>query len=133
MKTTGRQGSERGFSLVEILVTMVLLAVTLMCLMPVTMQVTRLGAQATVAAQRSAVLAGEIQRIEQQDFSSLSTGTICTDRSIADFAHTTCVTVTTLDASNKRVSVIVTPSISGAADTGTVALNRGLRYNPLSP
>jgi prepilin-type N-terminal cleavage/methylation domain-containing protein len=133
MKTKPTPPAEGGFSLVEILVTMVLLAITLMCLMPVSMRVARLGAQATVSAQRTAILAGEIQRIERLSYSSLTAGTTCTDYPLADFAHTTCVTVTEVDASNKQVSVVVTPYVSGVADTSTVALSRGTRFNPLSP
>jgi len=133
MKTRNTQLREGGFSLVEILVTIVLLAIALMCLMPVTMRVTRLGAQATVAAQRTAILAGEIQRVERLAYTSLTAGTTCTDYPIADFAHTTCITVTSVDVNNKQVSVVVTPYIGGVADTSAVAVNRGTRYNPLSP
>jgi len=133
MNTPDVRRAERGFSLVEILVTIVLIAITLMCLMPVAMRVARQGAQATVDAQRTAILAGEVSRLEQLAFNSLSNGTTCTDYPTADFAHTTCITVSSLDAADKQVSVIVTPYTGGVADTSSVTLSRGTRYNPLAP
>ncbi len=131
--TTGTRSGRQGFSLVEILVTIVLIAVALMCLMPVAMRVARQGALATVSAQRTAALAGEVQRVEQLAFTSLSTGTSCTDYPTADFAHTTCITVSSLDATDKQVSVVVTPYQGGVPDTTTVTVSSSTRYNPLKP
>jgi len=133
MNAMNARRTERGFSLVEILVTIVLIAIALMCLMPVAMRVARQGAQATVLAQSTAALAGEVQRVEQLAFNSLSTGTSCTDYPTADFAHTTCITVSSIDASDKQVSVILTPYVGGVPDTSTITVSRGTRYNPLAP
>ena len=124
---------EAGFSLVEIMVTMVLLAVTLMSLMPVTLRVAKLGAQATASAQRTGVLAGEIQRIQLVGYTSLATGTTCTDNPTASYPNTTCVTVKDIDATTKQVSVSVTAYGGGTTTTSTTSMSLGTRYNPLAP
>jgi Tfp pilus assembly protein PilV len=132
-RTRGKPRDETGFSLVEILGSMVLLAVTLMSLLPMTMRVAKLGRQQTDAIQRNAALAGEIQRVQLLDFTSLAAGTTCTDYATAGYPHTTCVTVTVVDSSTKQVSVAVTPYGGGASSTSTAYLSQGSRYNPLDP
>lgn len=122
-----------GFTLIEVLVSMVLLAVALLALAPLSYQVARMSTQATISTQRSAVLNGEVQRVEVMDFSTLSAGSTCTTFSSADFPHTKCVTVTDLGPNAKRVTVIVTPLGGGAPDTTIVERYRGGRSNPLKP
>lgn len=126
------RGAARGFSLIEVLISLVLLAVMFMTLAPITMRVARLSTGSTVATQRTAVLAGEAQRLELVDFADLAAGTTCYDFSAADFPHTKCVTITVINAISKRVTVVVTPT-GGVADTATVERSQGGRYNPLKP
>jgi prepilin-type N-terminal cleavage/methylation domain-containing protein len=121
-----------GFSLIEILISMVLLAVMLVSLAPVTMRVARLSTGSTVATQRAALLAGEAQRLELATFSSLTAGTTCYDFSSAEFPHSRCVRITDVDATTKRVTLTVAPTV-GAPDSVTVEKAQGGRYNPLKP
>ena len=123
-----------GFTLIEILVTMVLMSITLVVLAPVTLRVAMLSTASTIAAQRSGVLSGEVQRLELVAFDDLSTGSACTSFPTADFPHTKCVTVTSLSADRKRVTVTVTPaSAASQPDSTTVDRQDAGRYNPLNP
>jgi prepilin-type N-terminal cleavage/methylation domain-containing protein len=124
--------SQPGFSLVEVVVTIALLSIALASLAPLASRVARLSRRSTVEAQRTAILAGEVQRVEMVSFSSLSPGTSCSDFAHADFPHTECVTVADVDSQTKRVSIIVTPT-DGPADTTVFDRSEGARDNPLSP
>jgi Tfp pilus assembly protein PilV len=132
-RTRQRPQQESGFSLVEILGSMVLLAVTLMSLLPMTMRVAKLSRQQTDAIQRSAALAGEAQKIQIRDFTSLAAGKTCTNYATAGYPHTSCVTVTVIDSSTKQITIVVTPYGGGTASTSTTYLSQGSRYNPLNP
>ena len=129
--TTPSSISERGFSLIEAMVSIALLGLTLAALAPVTMQVARLSTASTAATQRAAVLAGEVQRLEQVDFAALTAGTTCYNRLGADFPHYKCVAVTDLNPTTKRLLVTVTP-LGGRPDSVVVDKPSGSRYNPLS-
>lgn len=123
-----------GFTLVEILVTMFLMSITLLVLAPVSLKVAAMSTQSTVAAQRSGVLSGEVQRLQLVAFEDLSTGRACTNFPTADFPHTRCVTVTSMSADSKRVTVTVTPTSAPArADSTVMDRHRGSPYNPLNP
>ena len=123
--------SERGFTLIEIMASIALLGLTLMALAPVTMRVGRLSTGSTSATQCAAVLAGEVQRLEQVDFAALTAGTTCYNRSSADFPHYTCVKVTDLNGTTKRLVVVVSP-VGALPDSVIVDKTSGSRYNPLS-
>lgn len=123
--------TEAGFTLVEILVSIVLLTVMLASLAPTTMGIARLSTGSTITMQRAAVLAGEAQRVEMIRFDALAAGTTCYDLSSTDFRHSKCVTVADLNATTKRVTMVVTPT-GGVPDTLIVDRTKGARYNPLS-
>jgi prepilin-type N-terminal cleavage/methylation domain-containing protein len=125
------QTRESGFTLIEIMVTIVLMAIVLLALAPLTLQVARLSSMATVDAQRTAVLSGEVSRIEAEEFDDLPAGTSCVDFSSADFPHTKCTTVTDIDSETKRVTVIVTPVNGGPPDTTVVQRSKKGGRNPL--
>jgi prepilin-type N-terminal cleavage/methylation domain-containing protein len=132
MTGTRVRRSQRGFTLVEVVVTIALLSVALLGLAPLASRVARLSRTSTLEAQRTAILAGAVQRVGMVSFSSLSPGTSCSDFSFADFPHTECVAVADLDPKTKRVTVIVTPA-NGAADSTVFDRSEGARDNPLSP
>jgi prepilin-type N-terminal cleavage/methylation domain-containing protein len=133
MKRLPYQSSKpkRGFTLIEVMVSISFLGLTLMLMAPVTMRVARLSTFSTVATQRAAVLAGEVQRLEQVDFADLTEGTTCFDKSASDFPHQKCIRVTTLNPTTRRLVVIVTP-IPGRGDSVQFDKTSGSRYNPLA-
>ena len=121
-----------GFSVIEVMVTMVLVAIAMLNLAPVMMKVSRLSTQATTQTQASAALGGEVQRLEAQAFDSLAVGSSCTTFSSSGFPHTKCVTVTAVNSKTKLVMVIITP-LSGNArpDTTVIQRSKGAGTNPL--
>jgi prepilin-type N-terminal cleavage/methylation domain-containing protein len=125
------QSPECGFTLIEVMVAMVLLAVALLGLAPLTLQVGHLSNAATVSAQLAGALSGEASRLEATDFDDLTAGTTCTDYSAADFPRTHCVIVSDVDEMTKRVAVIVTALNGGPADTTVIQRSNVGNNNPL--
>lgn len=127
-----RRPSEAGFTLIEIMVTIVLMSVTLLVLAPLTLKVARLSNSVTLSAQRTGALAGEASRIEALSYEDLVPGSSsCTDYSAEAFPHTTCMTVTQTTATTRQITVIVTPLSGGRADTTYVEKNGAGDKNPL--
>ena len=120
-----------GFTLIEVMVSISLLGLTLVVMAPVTMRVARMSSVSTTSTQRTAVLAGEVQRLEQVDFEDLAPGTACQNMTASDFPHWKCTRVTNLNATTRRLVVIVTPAGS-SPDSLTFDKTRSSRYNPLA-
>jgi prepilin-type N-terminal cleavage/methylation domain-containing protein len=124
--------NQRGFSLIEVMVAIVLLAIVLLGLAPITLSMARQTRLSTTITQRTAVLSGEVDRLTAVDFSALpAVGTACTTFSSAGFPHTKCITVSDVNAKTKQVVVIVTPSNGAAADTTIFQRSKGSGNNPL--
>lgn len=124
--------NKRGFSMIEVMVAMVLLAIVLLGLAPITLSMARQTRLSTTITQRTAVLAGEVDRLTAVDFTSLpSVGTACTSFSMSGFPHTKCITVADVNSKTKRVTVIVTPNNGAAADTTIFERSKGGGSNPL--
>lgn len=124
--------NNRGFSMIEVMVAMVLLAIVLLGLAPITLSMARQTRLSTSITQRTAVLSGEVDRLTAVDFTALpAAGTTCTDFSASAFPHTKCITVVDVNAKTKRVVVVITPMNGAAADTTTFERSKGGGNNPL--
>jgi prepilin-type N-terminal cleavage/methylation domain-containing protein len=124
--------NNRGFSVIEVMVAIILLAIVLLGLAPVTLSMARQTRLATTVTQRTAALAGEVDRLTAVDYTALpANGTACTDFSAAAFPHTKCITVADVNSKTKRVTVIVTPVNGAGADTTVFERSKGGGNNPL--
>lgn len=128
LRTPSRQG---GFTLIEILVSMVLVSIALLGLAPVTLRVAQMSSQFTTTSQRTALLTGMVSRIETQPFDALTAGTTCQTDTYASLPHSSCTTVTDLSEKTKQITVIVTPLDGTAADTTVIERSKGASVNPL--
>jgi prepilin-type N-terminal cleavage/methylation domain-containing protein len=132
MSQSNRSRTARGgFTLIEVMVSISLLGLTLVVMAPVTMRVARMSSVSTTSTQRTAVLAGEVQRLEQVDFDDLAAGTTCLNQTASDFPHWKCTRVTALNATTRRLVVTVTPAGS-SPDSLVFDKTRSSRYNPLA-
>jgi len=124
-----------GFSLVEAMVALVMIAVSAIILLPITWNIALQTRRTTVENQRTAVLGAEAENVSTIEYDELESGTTCFEFSNSDFPHTKCITVTELGGNRKRVTVVVTPhgGYGVGADTLVVERSRPGRYNPLNP
>ncbi|HWV57121.1 MAG TPA: hypothetical protein VNZ57_06585 [Longimicrobiales bacterium] len=133
---SARTGPSAGFSLVEAMVALLMIAVSAVILLPITFDIALQTRRTTVENQRTATLNAEVENVSSIEFDALESGTTCVDFSNSHFPHTKCITVTELGNGNrKRVTVVVTPhnGYGVGADTVVVERSRPGRYNPLDP
>jgi prepilin-type N-terminal cleavage/methylation domain-containing protein len=123
--------TRRGFSLIELLVTMSMLSVMLVGLVPLTRRLASLSNESIVRTQRLAALAGEVQRVETLPFDSLAIGRICRVAG-SSAPYTACISVT---AQNQRtLTIVVTVAPHGGQigpDTAVLERSRSGGSNPL--
>jgi len=116
--------SRAGFSLVEVLVAMVLVALLMAMLFPITFKVGLQSRQASIMTQRTAVISGEMERLTQAEFTTLTTGTTCQTFSSSHFPHVKCITVSETNPNRKVVTVTVTPSNGSGVGAASSQIER---------
>ncbi len=100
---------KKGVALVEVIVAMVLLAVTVSALAPLMYSVSRSTMKVTGNAYRNGVLMHEVNRLIAVPYTQLATGTSSYSVTSGTYPHTRVVTVTEPAERLKVVQVIVTP------------------------
>lgn len=101
----------KGFSVVEVIVAMVLLAIAVSSLAALTYSVSQSAMIATGNAYRNGVLMQEVNRLEMSPYDSVHTGTSTQTVSGPPYPHTTVITVAepTVDVL-KTIQVVITPT-----------------------
>lgn len=102
-------GPRKGFALVEVIVAMVLLAVTVSALAPLMYSVSRSTMKVTGNAYRNGVVMQEVNRLVALPYDSLPVGTSSYSVSTGAYAHTRVVTISEPAAKLKIVNIVVTP------------------------
>lgn len=130
MKRARAAGPPAGFTLIEVVVAMVLLAVVLTMLASFSMGTARQLVTLSRSDVRQAITLREVNRLAALPYDSLPAEAGCRTVTVANLVHTSCVTITN-GTRNRTVQVIVTPQRAGTyADT--VVLQRAAgAYNPL--
>lgn len=116
---------DRGFSLVEIMMAMLILSITLGGFAALTFQYVRRVQTTTGVANKTMEVNEQVQRLTALTFDSLASRAGCTTFSSGVFPHTRCVTVTnvTTNGRHKRVTIIITP-VSPLVKPDTVTFDR---------
>lgn len=104
-----QRGPRKGIALVEVIVAMVLLAVTVSALAPLMYSVSRSTMKVTGNAYRNGVLMHEVNRLIALPYNQLAVGSTEYTISTGNYPHTRVVTVTEPAEKLKVVQVVVTP------------------------
>lgn len=104
-----QRAPRQGIALVEVIVAMVLLAVTVSALAPLMFSVSRSTMKVTGNAYRNGVLMHEVNRLIALPYNQLATGTNYYSVTSGSYPHTRVVTVTEPTEKLKIVEVVVTP------------------------
>ena len=122
-----------GISLVEVLVSLTVLALALVSLAPLMLTVSRRSASNTTTAHRNEVLGNRVRLLGTVAFDSLSPGTHCQSVTAQPFPNTTCWTVSSLSTTLRRVRVVTTPSVVPTVAPDSVVFDRvQLGFNPFN-
>jgi len=105
--------NRKGIGLVEVIVAMVILAITLTSLAPLMYNVSRSTIAVTGNAYRNGVLMQEVNRLTSLPYDDLVTGTTTVTVSTAPYPHTRTTVITEPVANLKLVKVKVAPLNTG--------------------
>ncbi len=126
--------STGGFTMVEILISLVILSFGAVVLGQLMFQGSRASRVRSTATYRTAALTQEVERLGVIPFDSVIVGSSCTTVSAAPFPHSLCTTVTSISTVSRQATVVVTPTGGDALPPDTTVLVRTdpLRAEPLS-
>jgi prepilin-type N-terminal cleavage/methylation domain-containing protein len=110
MSICARLSKTRGFTLVEVLVSMSVLSLGMVALGTLLMRSARQARVASSAMYQTAALSAEVGRLDAMPFSLLVAGTTCVATTAQPFPHTRCSTITDVTTKIKTVKVKVTPT-----------------------
>lgn len=116
-------GPKKGISLVEVIVAMVLLAVTVSALAPLMYSVSQSTMKVTGNAYRNGVVMHEVNRLVALPYDSLPVGTASYSVSTGAYPHTRVVSISEPAEKLKVVSIIVTP-VNATYKPDTVVFDR---------
>ena len=113
----------RGFSLVEVVVSLTLLAVTLAALARPTYSYARNVVTLSADDARNAIIAQQLNRLSVLPFDSLPSRAGCQTLTAAPYSHTRCITVTDTSVRQRHVVMLITPT-NAAFRAGTAVIDR---------
>src|SRR6476646_1691031 len=124
----------RGFTLIEILVTITLISVGIMLLGTMLMQSSKTAAAAAAVSYQTAELASSMSQLDALPFDQLAVGTTCDTVAVSQLPRIRCATIATISTKVKRVTVTVTPTGSHAPPAQSVTFDRTISGfgNPLN-
>jgi prepilin-type N-terminal cleavage/methylation domain-containing protein len=125
------QGHRRGFSLLEVLIAISMLAILSVMLTPALTVRARRERIAAGATYRWALTAEAINRINATPASALATGTTCDTAAALPIQFTRCVTTTNVSTRLQQVVVVVLPLNLSWIPGDTVTLQRANNIGPL--
>lgn len=112
-----------GFSLVELIVAIALFGVSMSAIAALTFAVTRQAAATEGTVERTAALEARVNDLFSIAWPDIDARVGCTTITTAPFPREECITVTTVNATRKRVTLTVTPADTDIHPT-TVTVER---------
>lgn len=126
-------GSARGFTLIEVMVSMTILAVGILILSSLLLRSSRTAEAASAVSYQTAILAAELGRYDAIPFTQLAAGTTCTTVTASPLPHEQCVTITNVSANVRQVKVKITPTGPTTIPADSVVFDRSISGYPANP
>ena len=125
--------SNRGFTLVEVLVSMTVLSLGLALLGTLLVRSARQATAASSVVYENAALTKEIGRLGAMPFAALAAGTTCTTVTAHPMPHQICTTITATNPKRKTIKVKVTPSGNPLLKADSTMFERSISGNAVPP
>jgi prepilin-type N-terminal cleavage/methylation domain-containing protein len=123
----------QGFTLVEILVSITMLAIGMMLLGNIMARSARTADAASSVSYQVAILAAEANRLDAVPFSQLVAGAaVCDTTTALPLPRIRCVTITDVNAKRKLVKVKITPNGNVPLGADSVMFERSIS-GPVTP
>jgi prepilin-type N-terminal cleavage/methylation domain-containing protein len=119
----------QGFTLIEIMVSMTILAVGILALGGLLLRASRTAEAASAVSYQTTAMAAEMNRYNALPFDQLAAGTTCTTVATPPLPHTLCIIITNVAANVRLVTVRVTPTGSPPLPADSVMFERSITGN----
>ena len=123
----------RGFTLIEVMVSMTILSVGILVLSGLLLRSSRMAEAASSVSYQTAILAAELGRYDAIPFTQLAAGTTCTTVTASPLPHDLCITITNVSANVRQVKVKVTPTGPTTIAADSVVFERSISGYPANP
>lgn len=128
-----KASSKRGFTLVEVLVSMTVLSLGLALLGTLLVRSARQATAASSVVYENAALTKEIGRLGAMPFAALAAGTTCTTVTAHPMPHQICTTITATNPKRKTIKVKVTPSGNPLLRADSTMFERSISGDAVPP
>ena len=102
-------GRRKGFGLLEVIVAMLLLAISVSALASLSYSVSQSSMKVAGTAYRNGVVMQEVNRLETLPYDSLPVGAISIGVASAPYPHTRVITIAEPSTNLKTIRIVVTP------------------------
>jgi prepilin-type N-terminal cleavage/methylation domain-containing protein len=133
MRQTNDRGSVRGFTLIEVLISITILSLSTLAMASLLARSSREARLVSMSVYRTAALSEEVDRLSAVPFNSLAAGTTCVTIAAAPFPHSRCSTITTVSAKVMSVKVKITPTATNLSADSTMFERSTSVIPPLGP
>jgi prepilin-type N-terminal cleavage/methylation domain-containing protein len=123
----------RGFTLVEVLVSVTVLSLGLVLLGSLLIRSTRQATAASSVVYENAALTEQVTRLGAMPFASLAAGSTCTTVTAHPLPHQICTTITSVNPKRKTVKVKVTPTGNPLLQADSTMFERSISGNAAPP
>jgi prepilin-type N-terminal cleavage/methylation domain-containing protein len=122
-----------GFTLIEVLVSITILALSTLALATLLARASRQATAAATSVYQTAALTEEVGRLGAMPFSLLAAGTTCVTVTANPLPHTRCSTITVVSAKQKTVKVKITPSGNPLLAADSTLFERSISGDAVPP
>jgi prepilin-type N-terminal cleavage/methylation domain-containing protein len=123
----------RGFTLVEVLVTITLISVGILVLGGMLLRSARAAGAASAVSYQTAAMASEVGRLDAVPFTALAAGTTCDTLAVAQLPRIRCSIIADISAKAKRVTVRVAAIGNPLIPTDSVIFERSISGDAAPP
>jgi Tfp pilus assembly protein PilV len=128
-----RCDQNQGFTLIEDLDSITILALSTLALATLLARSSRQATAASAAVYQTAALSEEVGRMGAMPFSLLAAGTTCVTVTARPLPHTRCTTITDVSTKRKTVKVKVTPSGNPLLTADSTMFERSISGDAVPP
>ena len=123
----------RGFTLVEVLVTITLISTGILVLGGMLLRSARAAGAASAVSYQTAAMAGEVARLDALPFTALAAGTTCDTLAVAQLPRVRCSIVAVVSPKVTRVTVRVTAIGNPLVPADSVIFERSISGDAVPP
>jgi prepilin-type N-terminal cleavage/methylation domain-containing protein len=127
--TPARARRVQGFTLIEVMVSVTILAVGILVLGGLLLRSTRSAEAASAVSYQTAILAAEVARYDAIPFDQLVAGTTCDTVTTSPLPRIRCTTITYVSTKLREVNVRVTPTDNPLLRPDSVVFDRSISGN----